>query len=414
MLLSIVQPGEQSSINSFRVSDEVDPNRKHAEISRQWQEVVDQIRGINGFQSFLQPSSFFELQWAADAGPVIIVNISDVRSDAMIIVRQADRPILVPLPDATPGQVRRLADRFGAQAAKLNTNRAIPLLRLLWTILVEPISEELRGRYLNIPLGSRIWWCPTGDASRLPLHGAGPYVNGQPNMLELYTSSYIPNLSTLIRARKTSSLGSHSTKRAPDILLVGQAETPGELALPNTDAELKCIRGCATDATVLRGPQGLKESVISGLRTHSWVHLACHGHRDNEQPFSSHFSLHDGQLSLLDIVKMELPKAELAILSACHSAGANKDLPDECLHPAAGMMMAGFKGVVATMWALEDPIGPAFAKEFYKEMLGGTDHPKGVDHAATALRQAVMALGKGKGERTTTLMQKINWVHFGV
>lgn len=408
---------------------------------------MDEIRSINGFQAFLQPSSFAELQWAAEAGPVIVVNISKTRSDAIIIVRTVSRPIRVPLPQATPDNVRRLADAFGSRATELDTPNAVILLRELWTTIVEPIAKRLQDPRLNLSFGSRIWWCPTGDAARLPLHGAGPYKRGERDMLHMYTSSYAPNLSTLIQARKARPThmeddeeiegekddASTETEEesdeedseeeseeessaapqpnSPPILLVGQADIGGEEALPDTHTELKCISDkYAPNATVLDGPAASRERVVKALRTHPWVHLACHGYRDNRQPFASYFSLRGGGLSLLDLVKTDLPKAELAVLSACHSAGNNADLPDEFLHPAAAMMVAGFKGVVATMWALDDKVGPAFAEQFYGEMLNRKGGPKGAGHAAFAVRKAVRALGR-KG---VPLMQRINLVHFGI
>lgn len=420
--------------------------RHHSNVSREWLQVVDEIRAINGFQAFLQPSSFAELQWAAEAGPVIVVNISDTRSDAIIIVRKVSRPIRVPLPQATPDNVRRLADAFGSRATELDTPSAVILLRDLWTAIVEPIAKRLRDPRLNLSFGSRIWWCPTGDAARLPLHGAGPYKRGERDMLHMYTSSYAPNLTTLIQARKArpthmeddeemeeeeeEEVGSleesesedteeeteeeaNAVEQAngPTILLVGQAEIQGEEALPDTHVELRCIADrYAPNATVLDGPAASRERVVKALERHSWVHLACHGYRDDHQPFASYFSLRGGGLSLLDLLKTDLPKAELAVLSACHSAGNNGDLPDEFLHPAAAMMVAGFKSVVATMWALDDKVGPVFAEEFYGEMLGGKGGPKGAGHAAFAVRKAVRALGR-KG---VPLMQRINLVHFGI
>lgn len=383
----------------------------YAEISTAWSQVVEEIRGIYGFQSFLQPSTFRELQWAAEAGPIILVNISAIRSDAIIIAHKVDCPIIIPLPEATPEQVQHLAAAFGSEATQLGTLEATILLRALWGMIVEPIAETLRGPGLELKYGSRIWWCPTGDAARLPLHGAGPYMSGKRDMLHMYTSSYVPNISTLIRARRPRTSGT-----APSgVLLVGQLEaaTARDIRLPNTNDELQRVETYAkktTDTTTLTSSLAVRDAVITGLKTHSWVHLACHGHRNDFQPFSSHFSLHDGPLSLLDLIKIQLPDAELAVLSACHSAGANKDLPDEYLHPATGMMMAGFRGVVATLWALDDNIGPLFAEEFYKEMLGGPDGPKPATHAAFALRNAVKALGREK----VPLMQRINLVHFGV
>lgn len=256
-------------------------------------------------------------------------------------------------------------------------------------------------------------------------------------MVHLYTSSYTPNLAALIRARRLRPSPSPPSGISPSVLLVGQAETTGERALPNTVAELRCITTFAGKGQILEGVWASRGDVLAGLQRHPWVHLACHGHRDASQPFASHFSLHDGPLSLLDLIRTELPNAELAVLSACHSAGGNEDLPDEFLHPAAGMLVAGFRSVVATLWALDDSVGPIFAEEFYKEMLGQPDGPKDASHAAIATKKAVAALGrmaeqqkkamteKGKGKsvdeksasparKNLSLMQRINFVHFGI
>ena len=42
------------------------------------------------------------------------------------------------------------------------------------------------------------------------------------------------------------------------------------------------------DIRVLEDRDANHDTVLSGLRTHSWVHFACHGHLSN-QPFHSSF-----------------------------------------------------------------------------------------------------------------------------
>lgn len=52
---------------------------------------------------------------------------------------------------------------------------------------------------------------------------------------------------------------------------------------------------------------------------------------------------------LLDIVRRQLPSAEFAFLSACHTAElAEESLADEVLHLAAAMQFCGFRSVVGT------------------------------------------------------------------
>lgn len=55
-------------------------------------------------------------------------------------------------------------------------------------------------------------------------------------------------------------------------------------------------------------------SIISNLQQNPWVHLACYGHR-NEASFHSSFQLHANErLELIDLMKAQLPNAELAFL----------------------------------------------------------------------------------------------------
>ena len=67
----------------------------HRILSEKWDNAVGKIRQIDGFADFLQAIPFATLQTAAAEGPVIIVNISRYRSDA-IIIRDIGDPVLIP------------------------------------------------------------------------------------------------------------------------------------------------------------------------------------------------------------------------------------------------------------------------------------------------------------------------------
>lgn len=362
-------------------------DQQYSAISQEWFQAVKEIRAIYGFGWFLRPPPFPELQWAAVHGPVIIVNISNMRSDAIVIVRQAN-PVLIPLPGATTERVQHLAEAF-SQGGSLDNLEAVALR--------------------SLKAGSRIWWCPTGGAARLPLHAAGPYKVGEKGMSDMFTSSYIPNLRTLISARKSRAKETFSAT-LPAILVIGEGETKGEISLPLPTNDGSCIPTNAVNPTILTGADSTKETVLRDLKAHIWVHSSCRLHCNNAEPFASYFALSDGHLSLFDLIRAELPNSELAVLTAYHSVGAPRgDLPNQFLHPAAGLLMAGFKSVVAPMWAVQEGVGPSVSKEFYKEMLGGEDGPKGADHAAIALRNAVASLGQD-----VPLLQRIGFVHFGI
>jgi CHAT domain-containing protein len=88
-----------------------------------------------------------------------------------------------------------------------------------------------------------------------------------------------------------------------------------------------------------------------------------------------------------EIIKMSLPHADLAFLSACQTATGAEALPEEVVHSAAEMPGAGYRGVIATMWSIMDRGAPRIADDVYAHLLKDTkrDHTR----AASALHLAV-------------------------
>jgi CHAT domain-containing protein len=124
--------------------------------------------------------------------------------------------------------------------------------------------------------------------------------------------------------------------------------------------EIGHIRRFLNNADVLEGRDANHDTVLSGLQTHSWAHFACHGHLSkSNQPIHSSFQLHDNShLELVKLLPAQCPDAELAFLSACHSAeGDMVGTPDEVVHLASAMQFCGFRSVVGTLWAMEDVYG---------------------------------------------------------
>lgn len=386
------------------------PPSRHYNAQKAWNQTIEEIRQKPGLESFLLPSPFERLQEAASEGPVIIVNINGRRSDAIIIHSEGE-PVLVPLPEASPEAVREIIDGFGKRPAECETRKAISLLQEIWAIIVElVVAQLLQAPTFAGPDRPRIWWCPTGIASKLPLHAAGPYKRGEKNLGHIFISSYTPTLSTLIRARQARGDIPTTRESARSILIVGQPDTPEENPLPQVVDEVLAIKGHVPHASLLLSLDGTKEAVLSGLCQNAWLHLACHGHYDTKQPFHSSFSMYDGRITLLELIGRDLPHAELAFLSACHSARASETLPDEALHPAAGMMFTGFKSVIGTMWAFDDGVGSALAGRFYKLMVEGK---KGYADAAVVLADAIQDI-VDKDRDAVPFMQRINVVHYGV
>jgi CHAT domain-containing protein len=142
----------------------------------------------------------------------------------------------------------------------------------------------------------------------------------------------------------------------------------------------------------------------------SWLHLACHGIQRPDEPTKSALLLQDGPLTLEEIIKLDLPNAEFAFLSACQTTTGDEQLSEEAVHIAGGILLAGYRGVVATMWSIRDDLAPEVADEFYGHLLkdgGRPDNRK----AAEALHVSVQKLRR---KEDILLTDWIPFVHLGV
>jgi CHAT domain-containing protein len=143
------------------------------------------------------------------------------------------------------------------------------------------------------------------------------------------------------------------------------------------------------------------------------AHFSYHGILEAGKPFDASFKLHQGQhLTLLEIVRSQLPSAEFAFLSACHTAELTEEIiADEGLHLSAAVQYSGFWSVVGTMWAMAGVDGQVLAKHFYASVF--SDKWESVpyhERTAEALRDAVQELRRRK---KATTERWVNFVHYG-
>lgn len=171
-------------------------------------------------------------------------------------------------------------------------------------------------------------------------------------------SSYTPTLAALISARRKSKALPLFEAR---ILPVDVPDAPGYPPLKNTSIEIDLISRTVPPTCLLPQEVGpTVHSIISRLSTSdqslspSILHLACHGQQVFQDPLESGFVMQDGLLTISRLMRIEMPNAFLAVLSACESAMGDRRQPHEAVHLAASMLFAGFKSVLATMWCVRN------------------------------------------------------------
>jgi len=69
------------------------------DLAHEREELVKKIRTLDGFEGFLSPKSLADLLPAANNGPVVILNVSSSRSDALVLIPSHNDILHIPLPD---------------------------------------------------------------------------------------------------------------------------------------------------------------------------------------------------------------------------------------------------------------------------------------------------------------------------
>ncbi|KAG2032560.1 CHAT domain-containing protein [Suillus americanus] len=394
---------------------------EYRRITTQWEATVSEIRNIQGFSRFLLPPSYEDLQAAARHGPVIIL-IASQYSCSAIIVPTSGEPHYVSFPRITLTHLETLKKDFAREIRQASCMRPEEtrkelqaLLRTVWDEIMLPIVIVLQ-RDLRITCRSRIWLCPTAAFTSIPLHAAHPFRTKADGRRELcledvYICSYTPTLSALIRSRQMM-----KTRETLSFAAIGQS-SPGAgqgEALLTIDSELELVRKLVptmANPTTLSGDDSTRVGALDALQRNTWIHLACHGKQDREQPYNSRFAMRDEPLTLLDIMENDTPHAEFAFLSACHTAVGDEETPDEAIHLAAGLQFSGFKSVIGTLWVVDDAVVKHVVKAFYENMFSNLEDGGVMDctKAAWALNRATNAV-----KTKVPLEQRMVFIHIGV
>ncbi|TFK33924.1 CHAT domain-containing protein [Crucibulum laeve] len=428
------------------------------QLNERWTTTVERVRTLSGFQDFLRPLQASKLMKSADEHPVIILNASNSRCDALILTRDGIEHL--PLMNFSPGHARRLTklvqishniasgnrddndeiskqlqsfddpllrdsegifyetiikNRAGKASGtdKLSSDDLLSyILRVLWDHVVKPVLHKLNIQKSEKP--SRVYWCPTGPFTFLPLHAAGDYESPDgERAFDYVISSYTPSVATLLSKRKNEHI---SPVKSFKMMTLIQSKS-----LPQTRIELEKIKTRVPEqllTTLGDSPIPVSiDEVLSCLETVSVAHFACHGRQDSLNPLESALILEDSnsELQLSKIMKHPMPNALLAFLCACETAKGLQDLPDEAIHLGSTLLFGGFQSVIATMWSIADIDGPKIADEFYKNLFSkdrveeNSEIELDTSETAWALHRAVAELR----EENVSFSRWVPYIHLG-
>jgi hypothetical protein len=409
-----------------------DPSTVRMRLAREWDDLVEQVRLRPGFEDFLRPPPLPKLLPAAEGGPVVVINASRWGCHALLV--RADGVVNLALPGLTLTETQERAysylqvlgrsqeaarehdaavreQRASGPAAGAETQRKVvqaaraflrvqgevdllltDLQRWMWDSIAEPVLDRLG--YTSTPPGEpdlwpRIWWCPTGPLTLLPLHTAGHHLDATDGrtVLDRVVSSYTPTVRALLEARTGRRSSAENAPDAGRMLLVEVPDARGQAPL-NVEPERAALTSGLTPErlTHLLGRQATRAAVLDVLPEHRWVHFSCHGDQDLLEPSRGGLLLYDGMLTVADITARDFD-GEFAGLSACKTAVGGLELSDEAITLAAALHYTGYRRVVATLWSVHDSDAADLFAHLYAQITDdGVLHPA---RSAAALHAAV-------------------------
>ncbi len=230
------------------------------------EDCLDRIRQEHGYERFLLEPTVHELQQYANEGPIVIVNVTDIRCDAIVVSTAEVQTIALPEMNSrlAPSSFHQRLGRYskidsqrwtiferdieddleGNDHVELDANADIDYMSWLWSNCVKPILNELKNSQASdFYEPPRVWWIGTGIASSFPFHAAGQYINGaesfqgSENTLSQIIPSYTPTIKALSYARSCSSKAAIINSSDTSILVVTMPSTPGHNSLPGVEKE---------------------------------------------------------------------------------------------------------------------------------------------------------------------------------
>ncbi|RKK87923.1 hypothetical protein BFJ68_g16991 [Fusarium oxysporum] len=396
---------------------------------------LKEIRCVPGHERFMLGQTVTEMQECATEGSIVVINITDFRSDAIIVSNNSLRTIVLPELSASKARLWVSKDlsikkRSGQRG---ENDQFLDYLSWLWYACVKHIVAEISASKTHPSEGlPRVWWIGSGLASSMPFHAAGVHTRGSTeNAYCRLISSYTPSIKELAYAQ-------NQAKRAQEVLIAQGTNTmliaamptspkgPGDEKAPKEHPrveeemrEILILTGSHMRTTVYTHPS--TDQVLEALKTCRIAHFACHGTSDYSDPSNSGLILEKStglderlvqdRLTVQRVSDLRLRYAQIAYLSACSTA-ENKAarLSDEVIHVMSGFQVAGFPHVVGCLWPARDSERVEVSKRFYSLVLQRNQSITN-NKVASALQEAVMAV------RAENLSMPLNWaqfVHYGV
>jgi tetratricopeptide (TPR) repeat protein len=258
----------------------------------------------------------------------------------------------------------RLGPSYIATIAHSSLDATRSHLADLYKALIAPVRGHLKTRRLVI--------VPHEQLHHVPLHAL---YDGSHYLCDEFDISYAPSAGVYVacRALASSSAGGALVLGVPD------------LHAPQIEEEARTVAASLPGSECFVGEQATRQVLREKGTTSRFIHIATHGRFRRDNPMFSAIRLGDGYLTLYDLYGMSLP-AELIALSGC-STGLNVVTKgDELLGLVRGLLQAGARTLMLTLWDVLDRTTAEFVRVFYYKLQSGLEQPVALRESMREMR----------------------------
>jgi CHAT domain-containing protein len=257
-----------------------------------------------------------------------------------------------------------LGDKYPSRFGEHTERTLQDCLKQLYTALVEPIAPMLEGDHLIV--------VPHGVLHQVPFQALW---SGDSYLLDRFSISYAPSASLY------SVLQGSTGRLHKESLVLG---IPDQLA-PEISNEVAVVAENLPGARVFLGEDATVERLQSLGSQSQIVHIATHGTFRQDNPMFSSIQLGGSRLTLLDLYDLKL-EAELVVLSGCSTGLHRVETGDELMGLTRGLLYAGARSVLVTLWDVGDKSTLAFMKSFYRLLQSKRNRAQALASAMKELR----------------------------
>ncbi len=258
----------------------------------------------------------------------------------------------------------RLGSDYVGQFMELITGAMHMQLRELYDELLCPIIGRLKKERLVI--------VPHGGLYCVPFHAL---FDGSEYLIDRFCISYAPSATVYYIC------GTKQVESIDRSLVVGVSEAESLHVTAAVEAAAQAL----PNSRVLVGDEATDSALKLYGEQSRWLFLATQGHFRSDNPMFSAIQFGRSNLSLFDLYNLRLA-ADVVMLYGCGSGFEKSDNGDELVGLTRGLLYAGARTVVTSLWDVTDESSIYFIRCFCEAMLQDKHKSRALQSAIKAVR----------------------------